>query len=298
MIKYFQEIAMISNKNRVSVVIPVFNEEDKIADCLKAVFSQTIKPYEVIIVDNNSIDQTIKIAKNFKDVKIIREPLQGMIYARNAGFNCAQGSILARIDADTVLPKNWIETVISELNANPNIDGVSGYGRTRTGLTWGWASYVWSWCYFTHCKAFFGSEVLWGANMAIKREVWVKIKPLCLLASDIHEDQDISLAIASIGGHVKTLPDLKVSIDFNDNQYITKFWVYNRMKHKTRKLHKVHQRSRLDTYSKLSYPKRIFFHIISTYFVGIYMLLTALNSVARYLLIKLNISRVITELDG
>ena len=56
----------------ISVVIPVKNEEEKIGDCLEAVFSQTIKPYEVIVVDGHSSDGTVEKVSEFP-VKVLYE---------------------------------------------------------------------------------------------------------------------------------------------------------------------------------------------------------------------------------
>ena len=50
---------------KISVIIPVKNEEAKIEQCLEAVFNQTIKPYEVIVVDGHSTDRTVENAKKF-----------------------------------------------------------------------------------------------------------------------------------------------------------------------------------------------------------------------------------------
>ena len=50
--------------SKISVIIPVMNEEEKIAQCLEAVFSQSLKPHEVIVVDGHSSDRTVEPPKN------------------------------------------------------------------------------------------------------------------------------------------------------------------------------------------------------------------------------------------
>ena len=92
---------------------------------------QTVKPYEIIVVDNNCSDTTVDIAKCFEGIKIVSEPRQGLTYARDCGFNTATGDILARIDADTVVPKNWVERVVNEFIDNPELSGVGGFGEAR-----------------------------------------------------------------------------------------------------------------------------------------------------------------------
>lgn len=95
---------------RVSVVIPTYNEEKNIEKCLKHFLTQEEKPDEIIIVDNNSTDKTVEIAKSY-GVRIIKETTQGMIPARNAGFNAATYEIIVRTDADTYVPTDWIKRI-------------------------------------------------------------------------------------------------------------------------------------------------------------------------------------------
>jgi glycosyltransferase involved in cell wall biosynthesis len=99
----------------ISVVIPAFNEERVIADCLSALASQiTKKAFEVILVDNNSTDKTNKIAKKFSgkiNLKIIWEKKQGRGAARWAGFKAAKGEIVLSTDADCLVPSDWVENL-------------------------------------------------------------------------------------------------------------------------------------------------------------------------------------------
>lgn len=278
---------MAKRQDRVSVVILAYNEETNIANCLKAVSTQTIAPYEIIVVNNNSTDKTVDIVKRFKGVKIIDEKHQGMSFARTRGFNYATGDILVRLDADTILPPDWVEKVLAEFTDDPSLDGLTCYGETRIGVgapkaLWPILSRFWSWVYFTHCKAFFGVNVLWGANLVIKRPMWQKIKKLCLTSDDyIHEDQDLSLALASIGGKIKIVSSLSVSIDFYETEHLGKFWRYNMMKRHTRKLHYQHPRSRLKTFKKIGWPKRLWCYSLTVPFDVVYTLYTAINSFCR-----------------
>jgi hypothetical protein len=114
--------------------------------------------------------------------------------------------------------------------------------------------------------------------MAIKKTAWVKIKNICSCDTNIHEDQDISLALASVGGRVKILSDLKVSVDFGDITYFGKYWRYNKMKHYTRRIHNIHFRSSLPTYRRIPNYKRAFYHLVATPMVGVFMVVTAINS--------------------
>src|SRR5438309_1400799 len=93
---------------KVSIVIPVYNEGPALGACLDAIARQTSRPFEVIVVDNNSSDDTVPIARHYGFVRLIHEKRQGVVHARTAGFNAARGDIIARIDGDTILPENWV----------------------------------------------------------------------------------------------------------------------------------------------------------------------------------------------
>jgi len=96
-----------------SIVIPAFNEEDYIGACLQSLaWQKTKKKFEVIVIDNNSTDNTNKVAKSFKNklnLKVIVEKEQGRGVARWRGFEEATGNIIFSTDADTILPEDWIE---------------------------------------------------------------------------------------------------------------------------------------------------------------------------------------------
>ena len=101
---------------QVSIVIPAYNEERYLAQCLISLASQkTSINYEVIVVDNNSDDLTIEVAQSFKNklnLRVVREINQGRGAARARGFNEALGMIILSTDADTSLPADWVETLV------------------------------------------------------------------------------------------------------------------------------------------------------------------------------------------
>lgn len=106
-------------KPAISVVIPAHNEEKLLSRCLKSVLNQDFdQPYEVIVVDNASTDQTAAIAKSFA-VQVIKEPRKGVAAARKAGFAAAQANIVATTDADCVVPVNWLALIWQEFFKNP-----------------------------------------------------------------------------------------------------------------------------------------------------------------------------------
>ena len=95
----------------LSIIIPAYNEARHIKACLDAIAAQTEVPDEVIVVDNNSTDRTVEIANSYPFVTIMNESTQGIVFARNRGFNATTTDIIGRIDADSVLPIDWVTRV-------------------------------------------------------------------------------------------------------------------------------------------------------------------------------------------
>lgn len=228
----------MSKKLTVSLVIPVFNEERVIEECLRQVARQSVSPAEVIVVDNNCTDDTVKIARKFPFVTVIREKKQGLICARDKGFDYAKGDILARIDADTNIGSEWVRTVRDALS-DKKVHGVSGPAKAIVEIHLPFLySTIWSKLYFKFIRRNHGLDVLWGPNMAIKRKAYDKIKSE--LAADshlVHEDQDISILMHKYGLGIRLLPELKASVDGSRTADIRKILEYDQRRKRTFRLH-------------------------------------------------------------
>jgi glycosyltransferase involved in cell wall biosynthesis len=99
----------------VSVIIPVRNSEKCIADCLEAIFSQSMIPTEVIIVDGGSTDKTIELVSEFP-VTIIHEKYGTVGGARQVGVEKSTGKYVAFTDADCVPEKDWLKNLVNEFD--------------------------------------------------------------------------------------------------------------------------------------------------------------------------------------
>ncbi|MDO8589382.1 MAG: glycosyltransferase family 2 protein [Armatimonadota bacterium] len=84
---------------KVSVIVPTYNEENYIGECLKTLMSQTHPDYEVIVVDDGSKDRTVDVASGF-GIKVIHQDHKGPGLARNMGAEQSSGEILSFLDAD------------------------------------------------------------------------------------------------------------------------------------------------------------------------------------------------------
>lgn len=205
-------------KSTLSLVIPVFNEEDVLAACLDAIARQTVLPDEVIIVDNDSTDSSVSIASRYPFVTLLHEEERGIIPARNRGFNHARGDLIGRIDADSIVAPDWVET-IKNYYANEGLDRAADAvtGSTATNLPkaqWiGWiAGRVFlDLGYFPISRLMVGGAVLLGCNMAITRNAWERIRDDTSRDSHaLHEDVDLSVLIHRAGGTIRHLHTLRV----------------------------------------------------------------------------------------
>lgn len=195
----------------LSIVIPVYNEQHQINGCLDAIQKQTVAPLQVLVVDNNCTDKTVALAKKYPFVKVLKQPQQGIVYARNKGFNAVQADIIGRIDADTRLAPDWISKTISYFVANPDFAAVSGPTHIRDWqgkfiLYWGHRLlYYWS------TWIFLGHRTLFGSNMALRSEAWKDVASTTCLQTSIHEDMDLSMHLKKLG----------YSIGFSDSMQAT-----------------------------------------------------------------------------
>lgn len=112
----------------ISVVIPVYNNPSGLLDTLKSLVVQDYKDFEIIVVDNRSTDNTLKTAEDFAKgfpeiIKIVTENnIQSSYATRNKGIKVSRGSIIAFIDADMTVGKDWLGKIVEVFNKNTNID--------------------------------------------------------------------------------------------------------------------------------------------------------------------------------
>lgn len=173
----------------------MYNEKDYLERCVAAIYAQEVPVYEVIVVDNNTDDGSVQaVKKQFPKVRVIHEPEQGIVFARNTGFNAAKGDIIVKIDADTILFPDWHTDLLETMG---KLDGWTGYVdntelhpsmQKTTNNLYRFFSY--------HVNSFVGrTRFLIGSNMALTQHAWKTIEPILIMRNDIWEDIDVSLAL-------------------------------------------------------------------------------------------------------
>lgn len=188
----------MKKKPAISVIIPAFNEEKYISKCLDSILEQeTSVVYEVVVVNNNSTDKTRAIALD-KGVKVINEVRQGTASAKNAGAKVAKASILVFLDADCIVPKNYIERIFKFFRKSPNIGVYGGPyvyydgGVLLKFLTDYMDYFYW---YFRIIKLFTGIQGYSGGNLAIKGEVFDEVRGYNGSISNIVIPDDLEFAV-------------------------------------------------------------------------------------------------------
>lgn len=109
----------------ISVIIPSYNQEEFLPDCIDSVLSQTVTPEQIIIIDDGSTDHSLEIARKYGKensiIKVVSQINKGLSSARNTGIMWATGDYVLPLDADDILLPNCLEIltkVIKETNAD------------------------------------------------------------------------------------------------------------------------------------------------------------------------------------
>lgn len=197
----------------VSVVIPAHNESKIIESCLRALLNQSHPADEIIVVDNNSTDDTVARARAFPGVTVITEPRQGITFARTAGFEAAQSDIIARIDADTVVSRDWVERIRTEFLEHPDIGALAGNAAVHE-LSPGrhyWATWVYRLFRRWHEKSIGVSPMMYGYNGAVRAQAWRDIRGIVNFDDQIiSEDVDVTISLLKTGHRIRFSPALVV----------------------------------------------------------------------------------------
>ena len=109
----------------VTVIVAAYNGEKFLRQALESVFRQDYDPYEVVFVDDGSVDGTAEIARSFP-VRYVHQENQGLPAARNAALRIARGELVAFADDDDLLPPSKLSVQARFLSEHPEIGCVLG----------------------------------------------------------------------------------------------------------------------------------------------------------------------------
>jgi len=198
----------------ISVIIPTFNEEEKIAQCLVSLTHQTVPQtdYEIIVVDGGSKDATRGIAGKYADL-VFTQTSKKVGGARNDGIMAAKGEIVATTDADCILPPNWIATIQKDFKDErlvqlygpvyPIEEGIGNKLLLLLANTFSRIGYYSQTFYYTL-----------GCNTAFRKDAFIKAGMYrCIDAGD---DLEIALRMKDQG---KVVFDSRLKVGFSMRRY-------------------------------------------------------------------------------
>jgi hypothetical protein len=107
----------------VSVIMPVYNVEDYVADAISSVLAQTYDDFELVIVDDGGSDGSMSICRSFDDprIRIRSQANRGLAGARNTGIAAARGRYIALLDSDDLFAPDKLARHVAHLDANPDV---------------------------------------------------------------------------------------------------------------------------------------------------------------------------------
>ena len=110
--------SQISKNSHISIYVPAFNAESTIRSCLNSIIAQTVKPQEILIINDASTDSTQEILLEYGDkIKIIKNPKNlGISHSMNIANNHLKTKFIGKIDADVELSPNWIELLMDKMS--------------------------------------------------------------------------------------------------------------------------------------------------------------------------------------
>lgn len=199
---------------RLSIILPTFNRAASLRIALHALLRQTAarSTYELVVVDNNSSDDTPHVLAEFTDerVRTIRERRQGLSFARNTGVSAARGDLIAFVDDDVDAAPDWVETLIAAFDAEPQVDGIGG----RVLPAWPGSPPRW-----------LGREH-W-APLALQdhgagRRIFSAREPIGLIGANVAFRRDVFTRIGGFSPHVQRVKDGVGSIE--DREFLTRLY--------------------------------------------------------------------------
>ncbi len=107
----------------ISFIVPVYNGQAYIADCIESIIKQKYDDFELIIVDDGSTDQTLEICKRYTNgrIRIITQKNSGVSAARNTGVSAAKGDYIVFVDVDDIVTENYVELIEKYSEDSPDL---------------------------------------------------------------------------------------------------------------------------------------------------------------------------------
>jgi glycosyltransferase involved in cell wall biosynthesis len=204
---------MTDRMTGISVVVPVRDDAPLLRRCLAALERQTVAPHEIIVVDNGSQDDTAAVARSF-GARIVTEPVVGIASASAAGYSSATGSVIARLDADSVPANDWVESIERYFREHAGVEAITNGAFFSDGprILRSAAALVYLGAYFASTSLALGHLPLFGSNMAFRGSAWERVRDrVHTTDSATHDDLDLAFHIGP-EGRIRVVRALRATI--------------------------------------------------------------------------------------
>lgn len=159
-----------SKRLSISVIIPAYNEEKRIRDCIGSCMEHAPENViEIIVVSNASTDGTERIARTFPGVTVVSEPQKGTGFARQKGAENARGDILAFLDADAKIHAQWFLKIEQAFEGDTSLVALSGPCKYHDLPPWKSQAIYFCWVLFSFPAYWQCGYAIAGSNFAVKR---------------------------------------------------------------------------------------------------------------------------------
>jgi len=199
-----------------SIVIPLYNRPQEIKELLETLVAQTYKAFEVLVIEDGSVNDAEAIVNSFSDkleLRYFKKPNEGQGFTRNFGFERAKGDYFIVFDSDCLIPANYLEIVNNSLSTNyldayGGPDGAhSSFTPTQKAISYSMTSPFTTGGIRGNKKAI-GQFHPRSFNMGISRQVWEKAGGFII--TRLGEDIEYSIRIHSLGFKIGLIPDAVV----------------------------------------------------------------------------------------
>ena len=123
---------MVTNKEKVSIIVPIYNAEKYLEECISSITNQTYKNLQIILVNDGSKDKSWELCNKIKDtdnrISIATQSNSGVSVARNRGLELADGEWIMFVDPDDILDKKIVEDLLANVSSKIDIVASGCYG--------------------------------------------------------------------------------------------------------------------------------------------------------------------------
>lgn len=203
---------------KISVVIPVYNEEKRIEETLKALDNSSEQAYEIIVADGRSTDNTLSLIKNkYPKVICLDNAFRKASAGRNLGIKAASGDIIAFTDGDCLVDENWIKNIRKAFE-NEDIDGIGGKvltAKAENKYEEYWGNLAWNLIMSFPDQPYYVSEkklndAFVTANCAYKKTLLQEIGGFDDFFGNNAEDIDLCWRALDKNAKLKYVPDVVI----------------------------------------------------------------------------------------